>query len=404
MFMPDKMVLVLCKNDTRFMYCFRCALLKALGMAKVLYTWDSIVVHNFSVNCQEAEGIDEQDLNHSNSSSVCVFDFSKFWKYFNLDLTLIFLTVKMSFPSGHTVDFIQAGDMHFPTNWSTGGISPDPRVNVHRIKRMKAREDDILICAFPKAGTHWTWEITHMLLNEKAEYAKKGKETAMLEFHIPDEFDDWPSPRVLNTHYELHNIPREMIDKKCKIIYIQRNPKDVAVSLYHFEKSFAGEDYVRSWDDFVHTFLHDVHTYNNYFTCALSWEHALKNNPDLNVLSLYYEDLKEDPIREITKIARFLNVSYTEEFIAEIAEKCSFKAMKAGDKEVRRHELQNWANYFPDENFTPEESIDRMSNTFFRKGDVGDWKNWFTVVQDEMFDAVYEEKMKDSKLKFRFNL
>ncbi|KAJ8298866.1 hypothetical protein KUTeg_022926 [Tegillarca granosa] len=138
--------------------------------------------------------------------------------------------IKVTYPSSHAVDFIQAGDMHFPTNWSLGGITPDQRINLHRIKRMKAREDDILICAFSKAecwllyckcmlsavksiffyiiiGTNWIWEITHMLLNGKADYAKNGKETAMLEFHIPDEFDDWPSPRVLNTHHELHNIP-----------------------------------------------------------------------------------------------------------------------------------------------------------------------------------------------------
>ena len=66
-----------------------------------------------------------------------------------------------------------------------------------------------------------------------------------------------PSPRLLDSHLPYHLIPKGKDDStKCKYIYIARNPKDVAVSLYHFLISFDAESYSRlTWDIFVKCFL-----------------------------------------------------------------------------------------------------------------------------------------------------
>lgn len=45
--------------------------------------------------------------------------------------------------------------------------------------------------------------------------------------------------------------------------------------------------------------------------------------------------------------------------------------------------------------------VDQIVCIFFPLGKVGDWKNHFTVAQNEQFDNHYTEKMKKTTLPFR---
>lgn len=102
-------------------------------------------------------------------------------------------------------------------------------------------------------GTHWLWEITKMLVKRSAEYEHLPKESVMLEFHMPEEFDDLESPRVLNTHLDFDQLPIQIFQKNCKIIHIQRNPKDVAVSQF-CHRTHANIHVTKEWGQFVRLF------------------------------------------------------------------------------------------------------------------------------------------------------
>lgn len=89
-----------------------------------------------------------------------------------------------------------------------------------------------------------------MLLTGVAENSKQAKIDFMLEYRDLNHLSQLPSPRVLNSHLDLEQLPKDFVDKGCKMLYLSRNPKDVAVSMFHFVSSDLLSDYQGSWDGF----------------------------------------------------------------------------------------------------------------------------------------------------------
>ncbi|XP_050397661.1 sulfotransferase 1C2 isoform X2 [Patella vulgata] len=234
------------------------------------------------------------------------------------------------------------------------------------------------------AGTHWLFEICRMLLAGRLDVEVISKLNLMIELVAQDVLDQIESPRVLNSHVAFSDLPTDLAVKKPKIIYIRRNPKDVAVSFYnHSYKLKEFYDYNGEFKDYLELFVNGKVDYNSWFDKVLDWEKVIDNNTEYSILDLTYEDLKADPIAEIRKISDFLQVKRNEEFIKEICDACSFSKMQ----QRKGHIMADGSG----------------QSNIYRKGEVGDWKNWFTVAQNEWFDRIYSEKMAGSKLKFRYS-
>src|ERR1700684_273279 len=98
--------------------------------------------------------------------------------------------------------------------------------------------DDAFLVSFPRSGNTWTRFLVCNLINPD-----DPVNFAQLESRIPEIYDvtdrslrAFPRPRVIKSH--------ECFDPRYKkIIYIVRDPRDVAVSLYHFLRK------IRSIDD-----------------------------------------------------------------------------------------------------------------------------------------------------------
>ncbi|XP_052776553.1 sulfotransferase 1A1-like [Mya arenaria] len=283
-------------------------------------------------------------------------------------------------PDGGKIETIFAKGISY---WSGVEIPGDDlHAHIDKVLNLDIRDDDIYLATYPKAGTHWMWEIIQMLLKGIPEYDKRVKESAFLDFRPPETVNSIPSPRVLNCHYPVTLTPKRVISKGIKIIHVQRNFKDICVSAFHHLKTFKLYG-AETFDDFLPIMIgsYGIHFFCSWAEYVRGWERFTNDNPG-DVLNIYFEDLKEDPVREIAKVDKFLETGQDEGMFKQIAEACHFTNMKKANKEIKEN------------NFNTEVDM-------YRKGEVGDWKNWFTVAQSERVDQWLEENMLGSQLNFR---
>ena len=94
-----------------------------------------------------------------------------------------------------------------------------------------------------------------MLLNQSSDRVKLIKETAMIECITQEQFDNIPSPRVLNTHLLFPMLPKDILRQKCKIVFVQRNPKDICVSFYNHHSKIREYEFNGTWENYVQRFM-----------------------------------------------------------------------------------------------------------------------------------------------------
>ncbi|XP_072810412.1 sulfotransferase 1C2-like [Vicugna pacos] len=178
-------------------------------------------------------------------------------------------------------------------------------------------------------------------------------------------------------------LPTNVKQKQCKVIYIIRNPKDTAVSLFHYYRENPNLPGIETWNEFFELFLRGDVVYGSWFDHVLSWE---EHKNAKNILIIFYEEMKTDLSKNIKKITTFLGLNLTDGEINVIARKTSFGEMK---------------NNAVKENCDPNHTICALTSNrrlVFRKGAVGDWINYFTSKQKRVFDELFTEKMKHSEL------
>jgi len=98
--------------------------------------------------------------------------------------------------------------------------------------------------------------------------------------------------------------------------------------------------------------------------------------------------MKAEPHEQIKRLAEFLDSPFTKEeeengLVDEIIDLCSLRNLSS--LEINK---------------TGKLCEGRDNKTFFRKGEVGDWKNYLTPEMENKIDMIIQEKLQNSGLKF----
>ena len=200
-----------------------------------------------------------------------------------------------------------------------------------------------------------------------------------------------PSPRLFKTHVRPRYLgPNFIQGEGPRIILLYRNPKDLLASYYHYalKQSFIGKK-PGSWNEFFEQSVKPKTLYmGDWADFLLDWTAALKDRP--GVLCVSYEDMKRDVKKVILDVARLCGIQTDDDVINRVASYTSFNS------------LRQQGMLLPDKGCSAFLSDDASHH--FRKGVVGDWKNYFTEEQNKYIEEQCTHVTSKCGITFQFEV
>src|SRR5215469_1564735 len=245
--------------------------------------------------------------------------------------------------------------------------------------------DDIFLVSYPKSGNTWTRFLLGNVLNPTERITFANVEHKVPDIHAQSKKGllRTPRPRLIKSH--------ECFDPRYRrVIYIVRDPRDVAVSAYHYdrkEKNIADDfpveayvdnrflntdDYFGTWGEHAGSWLASSHNIlkmsrlkNDFLGTPGSWGKNVVRwlgacGDSGKFLLIRYEDLLERTQQEMTRVAEFLELQASPERIARAVELSSADNMR----KLEVAQSSQWV--------TTRES--RKDILFVRSAKSGQWK------------------------------
>ncbi|KAB2032972.1 hypothetical protein ES319_D05G415900v1 [Gossypium barbadense] len=129
-----------------------------------------------------------------------------------------------------------------------------------------------------------------------------------------------------------------------------------------------------------------VSMYGSYWDHVLGYWKASLERPD-KLMFLTYEDLVEDTVLYLKKIAEFMGYPFSSEEQQQgvpenIVQMCSFENLSGLEvNKIGKHR-------------EGQGNLEFENNIYFRKGKVGDWKNYLTTEMSQRLDQRTLQKLK----------
>jgi hypothetical protein len=215
--------------------------------------------------------------------------------------------------------------------------------------------DDVFLTSYPRSGNTWTRFLIGNLVHQSEEVTFISVERLVPDMykHSDRVLRSLPRPRVMKSH--------ECFDPRYrKVIYIVRDPRDVAVSNYHWElklrsvpEGYPIEDFVPRWMN--PDFWPRIGSWADHVSSWLATRHGRDG-----FLLMRYEELKANTERELARVATFLGVDASRERLKRAIELSSAENMR----KIERKESGKWV----------ATTLTRQDKPFVRNATSGGWK------------------------------
>jgi hypothetical protein len=215
--------------------------------------------------------------------------------------------------------------------------------------------DDVFLTSYPRSGNTWTRFLIGNLVHqdEAVTFLSAERLVADMYKHSDRVLRNLPRPRILKSH--------ECFDPRYrKVIYIVRDPRDVAVSNYHWElklrsvkEGYPIEDFVPRW--MAPEFWPRIGSWGDHVGSWLATRQGKEG-----FLLLRYEDLKKNPQRELGRVAQFLGIEANPERLNRAVELSSADNMR----KIESKESGKWV----------ATTLTRQDKPFVRSATSGGWK------------------------------
>lgn len=241
--------------------------------------------------------------------------------------------------------------------------------------------DDVFLVSYPRSGNTWLRFLLGNLIDPENPVTFSNIESRVPEIYFNrDRFlRALPRPRMLKSHESFQpHYPH--------VIYIVRDPRDVAVSYYHHNVKTRnlGEDY--PIERFVLRFIAGDfdRKFGTWRDNVLSWLAARGENP--NFIMVRYEDLKSDTDGTLRTIVGFLQRCSFRPIVSDSA--ALLRAIELSTPErMRELEAREAGNWVLTKNT-------RSDKPFIRTAVAGGWKSQLPAESVAAIESAWGDLMR----------
>jgi len=234
----------------------------------------------------------------------------------------------------------------------------------------------MFIVSYPRSGNTWARFLIGNLLYRQTQVTFANLESLIPEIYLlPDRrLRAMPRPRVLKSH--------EYFDPRYKrVIYLVRDPRDVAVSTYYYSLKRRSIPETQSLDEFIPRFVG-----GELFVDFGTWEEHVRSwqatrTGKSGFVCVRYEEMLATPIDVLTNIASTLGLEFTTEALGRALELSSAGRMRDLEKE----QSSDWKLT----------RSTRQDIPFVREAKSGGWKSKLSTSAVLSIEREWGKTMKD---------